>query len=76
MADTPLVLGCDTEIQTDTLGVADVQIAVRLRREPRHHSPAPFICLYVFGHNLSDKVKLGIFFFARRFQRFLPRICL
>jgi len=43
VTDAPLVLGCDTEIQTDAFGVADVQIAVRLRRKSRYHPSAPFI---------------------------------
>ena len=28
----------DAEVQADRLGVADMQVAVRLRREPRHHA--------------------------------------
>ena len=62
---------CDTKIQTDTLSVSDMQIPVRLRRKTRYNPTIPFIGLNVFGHNLPNKIELGIFFFARRFHGFI-----
>ena len=32
----PVELSCHAEVQADRLGVADVQIAIGLRRKPRH----------------------------------------
>ena len=47
----------DAVVQADALGVADVQIAVRLRREPRRHAPAPFARLQVVRDHLPDEVQ-------------------
>jgi hypothetical protein len=71
MANTAFILRCDTEIQTDTLGVPDVQIPVRLRWKTRYDPAIPFIGLYVFCNNLTNKIEFGIFFFARCFHDFL-----
>ncbi len=49
-------LAGDAEIQADGLGVADVQVAVRLRREARVNLrvlPRP----HVLGHDVADKIR-------------------
>ena len=46
----------DAEIQADALGVADVQVAVRLRRETRSDPPIPFTCFIVIANNIADKI--------------------
>ncbi len=46
----------DAEIQANRLGVANMQVAVRLRREPRHHPAIVFSFGQVTIDDLSDKV--------------------
>jgi hypothetical protein len=46
----------DSEVQADRLGVADVQVAVRLGREPRRHAPAVLSGAAVLGHDRADEV--------------------
>ena len=48
----------DAEVQADRLGVADVQVAVRLRRKPRVHTPAMSAGPQVLGDDLADEVEL------------------
>lgn len=48
----------DAEVQPDRLGVADMQIAVRLRREPRHDclvTPGIEIRLYDVADEISPR---------------------
>jgi hypothetical protein len=47
----------DAVVQADALGVANVQIAVRLRREPRRHPSAPFARPDIVRHDLPDEVQ-------------------
>ena len=47
----------DAVVQADALGVADVQVAVRLRREPRRHASAPLAGLKIVRHHLPDEVQ-------------------
>ena len=46
----------EAEIQVDRLGVADVQIAVRLRRKARVHAAAVFVGLQIVEDDLADEV--------------------
>ena len=46
----------DAEIQANRLGVTDMQVAVRLRREPGHHPATVFSFGQVTIDDLSDKV--------------------
>ena len=45
----------DAEVQADRLGVADVEVAVRLGREARDHRRVP-AAAQVVGHDLADEV--------------------
>jgi hypothetical protein len=63
MADTPLVLRGQAEIQADSLGVADVEIAVGLRREAGHHAPIVLAGGYIIGYTLADEIKRRSIFF-------------
>ncbi len=49
------VLGFDAEIETDGLRMADVEIAVRLRREPRGDT-VMFLCRQVVVNDFPDKI--------------------
>jgi hypothetical protein len=49
-------LGGDAKVQADGLGVANVQIAIRLRREARMNAPTIFPSLHVFSNDLPDKM--------------------
>ena len=44
------------EIQVDGFGVADVQIAVRLRRKTRMHAPAVLVGLQIIQDDVADEV--------------------
>ena len=50
------VLLREAEVQADALGVADVQIAVRLRRKPRMHAPAVLAGGAIGVDDLLDEV--------------------
>ena len=45
----------EREIEADGLGVADVQIAVRLRRKARMHAAAVFAGSQIPGNHLADE---------------------
>ena len=49
----------EAEVQADGLGVADVQVAIRLRREPRDDHAAVLPCLHIGGDDLTDEVEAG-----------------
>ena len=57
IADTSETLG-DTEILADSLGMADVQIAVGLGREARLHPSVVLTLGQIIGHDLLYKVKI------------------
>ncbi len=46
----------DTEVETDGLGVPDVQVAVGLRRKSRHHTAAGDASGQIAGDNLSNEI--------------------
>ena len=58
VADTA-ELGGDAEVDRDRLGMADVQVAVRLRREPGLHPPAEGALLDVGAHQVANEVGGG-----------------
>ena len=45
------------KVQTDRLGVANVQIAIWLRRKARGHPPMMFVGFDISGDDLADKVE-------------------
>ncbi len=49
-------LGCDTEVEADRLRMADVQVAVRFRREAGDHPAAVAAGGDVGGYDLSDEI--------------------
>ena len=49
----------DAEVQADGLRVADVQVAVRLRREARDHPAAVLSCADIGGDDLADEIEAG-----------------
>ena len=49
----------EAEVQADGFGVADVQIAVRLRREPRVDTSAVLIGFQVFEDDLANEIRTG-----------------
>ena len=55
------VLFGEAEVQADALGVADVQIAVRLGRKARVHAPAVFAGSAVGIDDLLDEIAGGFF---------------
>ena len=74
----------DAEVQADALRVADVQIAVRFRREARFHPLAPLSGAVVVVDDVADEigngrfVALGVFAIvvhARRRKSVLDTIC-
>ena len=64
MTDT-VVLGREAEVQHDRLGVPEMQISVRLRRESRDHATAVFSATVILGDDRAQKVC------ADRFARIL-----
>ena len=46
----------ESEIQVDGFGMADVQIAVRLRRKARVHAAAVFVGLQIVEDDVADEV--------------------
>src|SRR5712692_3954579 len=54
-----IILGGKTEIEKDGLGVANVQIAVRLWGKAGNHPAAVFVLPSVFGDDVTDKVRGG-----------------
>ena len=49
-------LGGQAEVQADGLGVADVQVAVRLGRKARVHAPAVLVGLQVLEDDVADEM--------------------
>jgi hypothetical protein len=49
----------DAEVEADGLGVADVQVAVRLGRKPRDDAAAIASCVAVGRNDLADEVLCG-----------------
>ena len=62
-------LVCQSKVQADRFGMADVQISVRLGRETRLHPSAVFVGLEVFENDVAYEVGRGSF---RRRRRFCP----
>ncbi len=56
---TTAELAGDPEVETDGLGVADVQVAVRLRREAGHELSVPLAGGAVGADDLADKIEFG-----------------
>ncbi len=56
VADAALVLQGDPEVQAAGLGVADVQIAVRLGREPRDNAASVPVRSQVLGDLGADEI--------------------
>ena len=63
VADAAVLL-CDAEIQTDRLGVPDVEVAVRLRRETGDDLSPEQIGFLIFLDHLADEVERFILVFA------------
>jgi hypothetical protein len=55
MADTAVFAG-EAEVQADGFGVANVQIAVGLRRKAGLHSSAVFVGLQILQNDVADEV--------------------
>src|ERR1700730_10465183 len=64
----PGKLLCDTEIERDRLGMADVQIAVRLRRKSRH-DPAVLLGVEIGLDDVANEIAPRLC--RRRFCRHL-----
>jgi hypothetical protein len=64
VANAAGVLGRNPEVQAYALGVADMQISVRLRRKPGHYPPIPFVRRQVVGNNLPNEINSCVLFFA------------
>ena len=56
---TPPILLGEAEVQADRLGVADVQVAVGLRGEPRHDAPAVLVASARSCATMSRMKSLG-----------------
>ena len=54
-----VVFGGDAKIEADRLGVANMQMPIRLRRKSRHHPPAVLAGLQVCGDDLANKIRRG-----------------
>jgi hypothetical protein len=50
------VLLCDAEVEAYRFGMADVEVAVRLRWEARVNAPFLFIGLKIFVDDIPDKI--------------------
>ena len=74
IAETLVVPG-DPETDADGFGVADVEIAVRLRRETRVDAAAMFAVLAVFVNNIAYKIgmRLGCFHRLGLYQIYLKQ---
>ena len=59
----PAVFCGDAEIQADRLGVTDVQISVRLRREAGYDLAAELVVAEIFGDHLPDEVARNMIVF-------------
>ena len=57
-------LGGDAEVEADRLGVADVQVAVRLRRKPRGHTAAVLPRPHILGDDRADEIEREYLFRA------------
>ena len=55
MTDTSIIMRY-AEIKTDTLGMANVQIAIRLGRKSRFHTPVPFAGTVILINNIANKI--------------------
>src|SRR2546425_3922535 len=53
------ILSGDSKVQTDRLGMTNMQVAVRLGRESRMHTAAVLVRFDVFSDPLSNKVQRG-----------------
>ncbi len=51
-----MVIGGQAEVEADGLGVADVEVAVGLRRKARHHPAVIFPAFHIFTNNMVNKV--------------------
>ena len=51
--------GGDPKIEADGLGMADMQIAIGLRRETGGHPPIVFSCFLIFDNDISDEIWCG-----------------
>ena len=60
VAETVIFL-CNSEIETDGLGVSDVQVAVRFRRETGMHFRSVFAVGQVFLNDFFNKIHSGLF---------------
>jgi hypothetical protein len=52
-------IGGDAEIEADGLGVADVQVAVRLGRKSRDHAPVIPARRHIGRHDLTNEILTG-----------------
>ena len=50
--------GGEAEVQIDRFGVADMQIAVWLRREARVHAATVFVGLKIVDDDIADEIRL------------------
>lgn len=50
------VVTSKTEIEADTFGMADVQVAVWLRRKPGFNSPAPFTGAIILVDDIANEI--------------------
>src|SRR5262249_22206036 len=65
----PGVLVCDAEIQADRLGVADMQVAVRLGRKPRRHPAVVLAAGDVFVYDRADEIDRAFVRLRRPWRR-------
>ena len=52
----PAELLAEAEVEADRLGVADVEVAVRLGRKAGHDAAAVLACLHVLGDEVFDEI--------------------
>jgi hypothetical protein len=51
-----VVLGCDTEIETHRLGVANVEVPIRFRWKTSGDTTSMLVCLEIVIDNLTNKI--------------------
>jgi hypothetical protein len=53
----PVILQCDAEVETNRLGVADVEVAIGFRRKAGHDTSIVFVRFFICGDDFADEIK-------------------
>src|SRR5262245_8719258 len=61
-------LARDAEVETDRLGVADVQVAIRLGRKARRHPSVPLVGANVLFNDLFNEIEGTLGFVGQPFR--------